>query len=389
MPGSPLFQTLLEHAPLPDEAQQWLQAAIEPAHFKKGEKLLRSGSPCRHLFFISEGLTRHYFYTYQGEEKTTWFSEAGGLVTDFAAFTTGGASVFNIEALHWAGTQYDSTLIDVNWRQGHMRCFLPRVHDLPKAQFEALGPDLSVPQIPVWVDSTLLPGPAESRLASISATSVLDSSPGNQAANALDGDISTFWSSGFGEDTAALTLDFDSLRTLSSAKLIWDFVFFARAYTLLYSADGQNWQIWATAEGENGQVDLFPDLPAVQARYVRLLCTEANLSWYSLAELEVYLGDCDCGEETASSVYRPSAGHLISVELYPNPAQQQVRFKLPPSAAATLKRVVIWNAAGQRVLDRACSGREPVEISQLPPGYYKVVLTGRGWQGRAPLIVAR
>jgi len=300
----------------------------------------------------------------------------------------------NEEALHWsvsdwAGTQYDSTLIDVNWRQGHMQCFLPRVHDLAKEQFEALGPNLSVPQIPVWIDSTLLPGPAEARLASISATSVLDSSPGNQAANALDGDISTFWSSGFGADTAALTLDFDSLRTLSSAKLIWDFVFFARAYTLLYSADGQTWQAWATAEGENGQVDLFQDVPAVQARYVRLLCTEANLSWYSLAELEVYLGDCDCGAEPPSSARRPAPAEPLSIQLFPNPAQQQVRFDLPDAKARALKRAAVWNAAGQPVLSRTLRGRQPLDVSQLPPGYYTVVLTGSGWRGQAPLIIAR
>jgi len=99
MPESSLFQTLLEHAPLSDEEQQWLQAAIKPAKFEKGEWLLRSGNPCRHLIFISEGLARHFFYTYQGEEKTTWFSQAGDLVTDFAAFTTGGDAVFNVEAL--------------------------------------------------------------------------------------------------------------------------------------------------------------------------------------------------------------------------------------------------------------------------------------------------
>lgn len=97
--SAPLFQTLLDHVPLSDEELQWLQNAVEPAQFAKGDWLLRSGNSCPHLFFISEGLTRHFFYTFQGEEKTTWFSEAGDLVTDFAAFTTGTPAIFNVEAL--------------------------------------------------------------------------------------------------------------------------------------------------------------------------------------------------------------------------------------------------------------------------------------------------
>jgi hypothetical protein len=294
----------------------------------------------------------------------------------------------NSAVSNWASPDYDSTLIDVNWRQGYMRCFLPRVHLLDREVFENLGSDLSVEQIPAWVDSTLSIGPAESRLASITSSSLFDSLPDHQAGNALDGDLTTRWSSGFGQDTALLTLDFDSVRTLSSAKLIWDFLFFARDYRLEYSTDGQNWATWVSASGENGQIDLFPEPPAVQARYVRLHCTRANLNWYSLAELEVYISDCDCGEQlvtsTAPATLSPQGPEIT---VYPNPSSNTVFFDLPAEALNELYRIDAFDAQGSPVRQWPGRSQRKLQLSGLPSGVYYLAFSGQGWRRVVPVVV--
>ncbi len=300
----------------------------------------------------------------------------------------------NEETLHWsvsdwAGTAYDSTLIDVNWREGHMQCFLPRVHDLSKAAFEALNAPLSVSAIPVWIDSTLAPGPAESRLAKIEASSVLDDSPESQPENALDGSVSTGWSSAFGADTAILTLDFDSIRTISTAKLIWDFVFFARAYELQYSTDGQNWLVWASANNENGQVDLFQHLPGVEAQYIRLVCTEANLSWYRLAEFEVFTGDCDCGDGALTAPKAESQPAVRQVSVFPNPAVDKLHFDLSEAQFQQIKEIRIWNAQGQLVRYAMEVDSLTLDISALVPGAYFIQFEGVGWQGITRFLVVQ
>lgn len=288
----------------------------------------------------------------------------------------------------WAGSQYDSTLIDVNWRQGHMRCFLPQVHTLDREAFEALGSGISVAQIPAWVDSSFSAGAATSRLATLSASSLLEPTPAHQASNAIDGDLSTFWSSGFGQDTATLTLDFDSVRTLSAAKLIWDFVFFARDYELQYATDGVNWSTWVSATNENGQVDLYEQPPVVQARYVRLLCTRSNLGWYSLSEFEVYTSDCDCGDLVVSNTeVAPQPERSPQVKVYPNPTSGRLFFECPACEHAGLRHIQVFSAGRQPVLQQPYQGSLSLDLSALPAGLYYVLFQGEGWRSSAKVVL--
>lgn len=228
----------------------------------------------------------------------------------------------------WAGSLYDSTLLGVNWRHGFMQCYLPRVHAMSVAEFQALGNNLTAEKIPVWLDSTYTNGPADSRLGLLTASSVIDTNAANQVYNANDGNINTAWSSAFGQQNATITCDLGSVQVVSGVKLFWDWIFYARDYQVQVSSDNLTWQTITTVTNENGQIDLYRNLSGVQGRYVRLNLTQYNAGWYRLAEFEVYTGDCNCSAPPLSVPIIESANAALQVDVFPNPVQHQLNYTL-------------------------------------------------------------
>lgn len=90
---------LQQFAELPPEELEKLQGLADSNVFGKSCHLIELQSSCRHVHFVQSGLARHYYYDIHGNEVTTWFSETGSLITDFAAFTTGRPTSFQVEAL--------------------------------------------------------------------------------------------------------------------------------------------------------------------------------------------------------------------------------------------------------------------------------------------------
>jgi hypothetical protein len=68
-----------------------------------------------------------------------------------------------------------------------MQCYLPKIHCMSKAEFEALGSNLSAEKI----DSTYKTGPSEALLGTVTASSTLDNLPGNAVNNVNDGNFNT------------------------------------------------------------------------------------------------------------------------------------------------------------------------------------------------------
>jgi hypothetical protein len=269
----------------------------------------------------------------------------------------------------WAGTLYDSTLLGINWRHGFMQCYLPQVHMMSVAEFQNLGTNLNAESIPVWVDSTYRNGPAESRLGTLTASSVLDTNAANQVWNANDGNINTAWASGFAQPNATITCDLGVVKTISAVKLFWDWIFFGRDYQVQVSQDNVNWSTIATAVNENGQLDLYRNFTGVQARYVRLNLTQYNTSWYRLAEFEVYVTDCDCQAPPLSSVL-PGLDVLQEVNVFPNPAANELHYTLTnwPEMARTVR---IYNLSGEIVMSTVVySNSGTLQLDQLGQGVY-------------------
>ena len=140
----------------------------------------------------------------------------------------------------------------------------------------------------------LTAGSVSSQPAALSRTGwAVSSNPvsGDPAANAIDGNASTRWSTG-----AAMTngqyyqIDmgaghaFDQV-TMDSGGSAGDY---ARGYSILTSNDLTSWVTVATGTGTSAVVT--SRFPTTTARYVRIVQTGTATSWWSLAELNLYAG---------------------------------------------------------------------------------------------------
>lgn len=142
-------------------------------------------------------------------------------------------------------------------------------------------------------------------------TSSSDESAGLNAAQAVDGDTTTRWSSAY-SDPQWIEVDLGAVYPVSQVVLRWETAY-ARAYRIQTSADGVTWtDSYATATGAGG-------IEAVNVsgsgRYVRMYGTARGTSWgYSLYEFEVYAvppSGSDCGQVPADPGADSKARHLL------------------------------------------------------------------------------
>lgn len=124
-----------------------------------------------------------------------------------------------------------------------------------------------------------------------SATSSSVEGPGFSAANALDGDAETRWSSGqwmLGDQVAWIAVDLGSVQDFNRVRLAWEAAF-AVDYQVQVSDDGRKWttvrSIMGAAAG--GVVELAG--LGTRGRYVRVAMTGYNATKnYSLYDFNVY-----------------------------------------------------------------------------------------------------
>jgi F5/8 type C domain/Secretion system C-terminal sorting domain len=273
----------------------------------------------------------------------------------------------------WAGSQYDSTLIGVNWRNGFMQCYLPKVHYMSRAEFEALGNGLKAEKIPVWVDETYKTGASEALMGSMSVSSVLDGNPENAPSNLNDGNYNTGWASAFGESNATATVDLGSTKVISAVKLYWDWIFYPENYSIEVSTDETNWNTVVTATDQNGQIDLFKHLQSVKARYVRLNLTQPNSLWYRLGEFEVYTNDCDCPTPSVSTKTPPKQA-AAKIQVFPNPASDVLFYKTEAGLSSNALAQVFDIAGRAKVITPLGAGK--LDVSTLEPGVYFLKIGG-------------
>ena len=104
--------------------------------------------------------------------------------------------------------------------------------------------------------------------------------------NAVDGNLTTRWSSAF-SDTASLTVDLGASMLVNKAVLYWENAY-GKAYILQGSNDEQTWSPLYTQNTGNGGVETLT-FPAVVYRYIRLQgVTRATAYGYSLFEFQVF-----------------------------------------------------------------------------------------------------
>ncbi len=67
-------------------------------HYQKGNYLLKAGDVCPKIWFVCEGIARHFFVSGE-QEGTVWFSFADDLLTEVYGFTQQKPAVHNIIAV--------------------------------------------------------------------------------------------------------------------------------------------------------------------------------------------------------------------------------------------------------------------------------------------------
>jgi hypothetical protein len=111
--------------------------------------------------------------------------------------------------------------------------------------------------------------------------------PGTDAAYALDGALSTAWTS----DPATgaeqtLTLDLQQPREFGGVVLYWLENAFASRYDVEFSNDGSHWRTVRTVLDGNGGRD-YLYLPESETRFLRLVLHDSPTQAYSLSEIDI------------------------------------------------------------------------------------------------------
>lgn len=106
--------------------------------------------------------------------------------------------------------------------------------------------------------------------------------------NAVDGDLSTRWSSK-GQDPQWVCLDLGAPVQINRILLVWEAAY-AQSYKIELSDDAENWtEVYSTDSGDGERDNILLKEPRT-ARYIRVYCTKrANENWgYSLWEFQVF-----------------------------------------------------------------------------------------------------
>ena len=113
---------------------------------------------------------------------------------------------------------------------------------------------------------------------------------GTVVANAVDGDLTTRWSSRH-QDNEWIAVDLENCYLLTAVKLFWEAAY-ATSYDIELSDDGEDYHLAKAVTGAEGgvqTVDIRHEGQAVPARFVRVLCKTRNTGYgSSLWEMEVY-----------------------------------------------------------------------------------------------------
>ena len=93
-----VFKAYVEQwvSPSDDDYRQ-LFDVIRHQAFRKNTVIHQAGTVCNQIYFVTQGIARHY-YTDEGMEGTTWFSCVGDVMTEFLGFISRQESLFSIVA---------------------------------------------------------------------------------------------------------------------------------------------------------------------------------------------------------------------------------------------------------------------------------------------------
>lgn len=71
---------------LPEQVLEEVLVNFQHLEYPKNYFLLKSGKPCKHLWFMTKGAARHFYTNEQGKEMNTWFSLDTQIIVDTTSF---------------------------------------------------------------------------------------------------------------------------------------------------------------------------------------------------------------------------------------------------------------------------------------------------------------
>lgn len=167
---------------------------------------------------------------------------------------------------------------------------------------------------------------------------------GNVASNAVDGDLSTRWSSVY-SDPQWIAVDLGSSHNIDAVVLYWNEAS-AKNYFVDVSDDGVNWKVVSTHTNKPGgaRIDSIKNLNT-KGRFVRMYGLERTSSYgYSLWEFEVY------GKAISTSAELETAlpAEFSLSQNYPNPFNPStvISYQLPKAEHVSL---IIYDALGREI----------------------------------------
>jgi transcriptional regulator CtsR len=208
-------------------------------------------------------------------------------------------------------------------------------------------------------------------------TATASSTDTNTPDLAVDGNVATYWRSGFVNSAAPIAwlqveLNASTPVTVGRAVVTWFQNYFAIEYEFQVSTDGANWTVVYTnnAGGIGAQDFTFTQ---TTAKYVRLYMKKNEKSNYRVAELEVYAGGVSKAANGGTNAAAAIPEEFFLAQNYPNPFNPSttIRFGLKEAGVVHLS---IYNLQGQEV--------RALISGQMNPGEHSVIWNGRDNRGR-------
>ena len=103
-----IIDRLNAYVKISDPAKEILAEILIPIKPKRGTRLLKEGEICKHMYFVTKGFARGYFYQ-NGKDITSWFAMENDIATPFYSFISQKPSYESVEIME------DSVLYAVNY----------------------------------------------------------------------------------------------------------------------------------------------------------------------------------------------------------------------------------------------------------------------------------
>jgi hypothetical protein len=204
---------------------------------------------------------------------------------------------------------------------------------------------------------------------------------------AVDGNLSTRWSSAF-SDPQFIIVDLGSLHTLSEILLYWETAY-AKAYQVQLSDDGTTFRTIFTETNGDGGIDKI--VTTEQCRYVKIYCQQrGSVYGYSLFEIVVH-GQQPSGVNISSSNF-PDACALYNN--YPNPFNPVTTISYDISHS-THVRLSVTDLLGREVIllvdEKKEAGRyvATVDAGHLSSGVYFYTLLADSFRQTKRMVLIR